>query len=49
MGKKKKQKLIDWQEEQKPVEEEKVLTREELLKTLLKVKRKRPLIRSSHA
>lgn len=45
MGKKKKQKLIDWQEEQK---EEKVLTREELLKALLKVKRKRPLIRSSH-
>lgn len=44
MGKKKK--LPEWQDEQK--QEDKPLTREELLKALLKLKRKRPLIRSSH-
>ena len=49
MGKKKNKKLDEWKEERKPEEEGKTLTREELLRALLKVKRKRPLIKSSHS
>lgn len=46
MGKKR-QKLIDWVEEQK-AEPEKPPTREELVKKLIRVRSKRPLIKSSH-
>jgi hypothetical protein len=49
MGKKKKP-LKEWQDEQKKEEpqEEKPLTREELMKALLRIKKKRPNIKSSH-
>jgi hypothetical protein len=45
----KKQKMVEWQqEEQAKQEPEKPATREELMKALIKIKRKRPLIKSSH-
>ena len=48
MGKKR-QKLIDWVEEQKAQQEpEKPPTREELVKKLIRVRSKRSLIKSSH-
>lgn len=49
MGKKNKKSLIDWQaEERAKTEPEKPMTREEVVKALDKVRRKRPCIRSSH-
>ena len=47
MGKKKKT-LVEWAEEQKAQQEPEKMTREELVKTLVKVRKKRPLIKSSH-
>lgn len=49
MGKKNKKPLIEWQQEQQAAQEpEKPMTREEIVKALDKVRKKRPRIKSSH-
>ena len=48
MGKKNKKPLVEWQQEQKQTEEEKTFKREDVIKALIKIRAKRPRIKSSH-